>query len=317
LLSSRMTSNTSFVLDVRRKNCRRLDDDSGKEVHVGGFDFLMGADVTWTLKQFSKAICDKHAWNADDEVHFSYFDKFENDFVKIKSDLDLALMFATHIEERSVVVRNDVVIGRRANKGEAVCSQPSCSQSRPILALDYDVHDEVVYDNEDERLYPDLVQSHPMLALDNRPAQFEDTDQEEEENIDMGMSGHEDDEDRPVIDYDKDNPSLAEGTIFPSMVDCRNALATYCIKGEYDFEIDKSEPGRLRVHCTYERCRWRMHASKMRDSTLIQYSRSPTFRLFRKATVWRLATLETLGGGQRVPSVRSRRPTPFIAGEMS
>jgi hypothetical protein len=78
-----------------------------------------------------------------------------------------------------------------------------------------------------------------------------------------------------VIDYDKDNPSLAEGTIFPSMVDCRNALATYCIKGEYDFEIDKSEPSRLRVHCTYERCRWRMHASKMRDSTLIQVKVNP------------------------------------------
>ena len=54
------------------------------------------------------------------------------------------------------------------------------------------------------------------------------------------------------------------------MVDCRNALATYCIKGEFDFEIDKSEPSRLRVHCTYERCRWRMHASLMRNSTLVQ-----------------------------------------------
>jgi hypothetical protein len=48
----------------------------------------------------------------------------------------------------------------------------------------------------------------------------------------MGMSRHKDDEDRPVIDYDKDNPSLAEGTIFSSMVDCRNTLATYFINGE-------------------------------------------------------------------------------------
>eukprot|EP00267_Zea_mays_P051604 XP_020404572.1 uncharacterized protein LOC109944281 [Zea mays] len=179
-----------------------------------------------------------------------------------------------HLGERSVVVQNDVVIGGRAN--QSIRSQPSFSQSHLVLTLDYDVPDEVVYDNEDERLYPDLVKSHPTLLLDNRPAQFVDTNQEEEEeNIDMGMSGHEDDEDRPVIDYDKDNPSLAEGTIFPSMVDCRNALATYCIKGEYDFEIDKSEPSRLRVHCTYERCRWRMHASKMRDRTLIQVKVNP------------------------------------------
>jgi hypothetical protein len=177
-------------------------------------------------------------------------------------------MFAMHIGERSVVIENDVVIGARDN--QAIHSQPSYSQKHPM----FDYH--VFNDNEDERLYPDLVQSHPMLALDHRPAQFEGTDQEEEdETIDMGMSGHEDDEDRLMIDYDKDNPSLAEGTIFPSMVDCQNALATYCINGEYDFEIDKSEPSRLRVHCTYERCRRRIHASKMRDSTLIQVKVNP------------------------------------------
>jgi len=154
----------------------------------------------------------------------------------------------------------------------AICSEPSSSKSRQILALDDDKHDKfVLYDNEDERLYPDVVESYPMLALGNRSAQFADTDEEEEEeNNDMGMSGHEEDEDRPVIEYDRDNPSLEEGAIFPSMVDCRNALATYCIKGEFDFEIDKSEPSKLRVHCTYKRCRWRMHASLMRNSTLVQ-----------------------------------------------
>jgi hypothetical protein len=262
-----MNSNTSFVLNVRMKTSRRLY-GSSKKAFVGGLDFDVGADVTWTLEQFSKAICDQQAWNVDDEVHFSYFDKFENKIVKIYSDLDLSLMFAMHIGERSVVIENDVVIGARDN--QAIHSQPSYSQKHPM----FDYH--VFNDNEDERLYPDLVQSHPMLALDHRPAQFEGTDQEEEdETIDMGMSGHEGDEDRLMIDYDKDNPSLAEGTIFPLMVDCRNALATYCIKGEYDFEIDKSEPSRLRVHCTYERCRWRIHASKMRDSTLIQVKVNP------------------------------------------
>ena len=272
-----MDSNTSFVLNVRRETSRKLD-DSGKQVYVGGFDFHIAADITWTFKQFSKAICDRHAWNVDDAVQFSYSDKDENIFVKVANDVDLSLMFAKYIEERSVIVQNDVVIRARATSecpktsNQAICSQPCSSKSRQILALDDDEHDEIVlYDNEDERLYPDLVQSCPMLALGNRPAQFDDTDEEEEEeNNDMGMSGHEDDEDRPVIEYDRDNPSLEEGAIFPSMVDCRNALATYCIKGEFDFEINKSEPSRLRVHCTYERCRWRMHASLMRNSTLVQ-----------------------------------------------
>jgi hypothetical protein len=44
---------------------------------------------------------------------------------------------------------------------------------------------------------------------------------------------NEEDEGRPVIEYDRDNPSLTEGSIFPSMTNCRNALATFCINGEF------------------------------------------------------------------------------------
>jgi hypothetical protein len=58
-----------------------------------------------------------------------------------------------------------------------------------------------------------------------------------------------------MIQYDRDNPSLDEGSLFPSMVGCRNALAAYYIKGEYDFVIDKSEPNQLTVHRAYRRCR--------------------------------------------------------------
>jgi hypothetical protein len=69
-------------------------------------------------------------------------------------------------------------------------------------------------------------------------APFDDTDEKEmEENVDMGIGGGEEDEDIPIIEYDRDNHSLTEGTIFSSMIDCRNALATFCIKGEYDFFI--------------------------------------------------------------------------------
>lgn len=34
--------------------------------------------------------------------------------------------------------------------------------------------------------------------------------------------------------------------------------------------VDKSEPRRLTVHCPYERCRWRLCASHMRKSKMIQ-----------------------------------------------
>ena len=60
--------------------------------------------------------------------------------------------------------------------------------------------------DDDERLYPELV---------NSVAQFEETDEEEEEeNINMAVNG-DDDDDMPIIEYDKENPSLDEGSVFP------------------------------------------------------------------------------------------------------
>ena len=84
--------------------------------------------------------------------------------------------------------------------------------------------------------------------------------------------GHfeDDDEDMPVVMYDRENPSIEEGVVFPSAVDCRNAVATFSIRTETEFQIDKSDPTRFTVHCAYERCKWRLHASLMRRSTLFQ-----------------------------------------------
>ena len=81
------------------------------------------------------------------------------------------------------------------------------------------------------------------------------------------------DEDRAEVQFNRDDPSLAEGTIFSDVIECRNALATFSIKTQSEFKIDKSEPGRLTVHCAYPRCKWRMHASLMRNSKLFQVLR--------------------------------------------
>ena len=77
-------------------------------------------------------------------------------------------------------------------------------------------------------------------------------------------------EDMPTIAWDRNDPKLTQGTILELMMDCRNALTTYCILSQNDFVIDKSEPRRLTVHHPYERCRWGLYASRMRRSKFIQ-----------------------------------------------
>jgi hypothetical protein len=134
------------------------------------------------------------------------------------------------------------------------------------------VVNEAVHSDDVEILYPEYVEWQETRDEVNVEGMelvpFDDTDEEERaENIDMGTRGEED-EDRPIIDYDRENPTMAEGNIFPSIIDCRNALATFCINNEYDYVIEKSDPDRLRVYCPDLRCRWRMHASNMRNSTV-------------------------------------------------
>ena len=81
-----------------------------------------------------------------------------------------------------------------------------------------------------------------------------------------------------AIEWNREDPQLTVGTIFESMVDCRNAVTTYCILTENDYVIDKSEPKRFSIHCPYERCRWRLHASRMRKpSKLIQVTMDCVF----------------------------------------
>jgi hypothetical protein len=104
--------------------------------------------------------------------------------------------------------------------------------------------DDYDFANDDESSYPEFVQNWDTRGANepNMLAQFDDTDEEErEENIAMLVPENADDVDMPVIDYDRENPCMDEGSFFPTIEDCRNALATYCIKGEYDFVIDHSE----------------------------------------------------------------------------
>jgi hypothetical protein len=97
----------------------------------------------------------------------------------------------------------------------------------PIIPDDEARHiepiEEVAALDDDERQYPEFVDKWDMLELEDYDgdivtgAQFEETDEEEEENIAMGVDEQGEGDDVPRIDYDRDNPSLKEGVTFASM----------------------------------------------------------------------------------------------------
>ncbi|KAE8781279.1 Far1 [Hordeum vulgare] len=75
-------------------------------------------------------------------------------------------------------------------------------------------------------------------------------DKEEDRDMDYSQTS---DEERPNVQYNRGDPSLQEETIFHSALDCRNALATFSIKTQSEFVMDKSDSSRLTVHYAYKR----------------------------------------------------------------
>ncbi|KAE8807645.1 hypothetical protein D1007_16024 [Hordeum vulgare] len=127
---------------------------------------------------------------------------------------------------------------------------------------------------EDEVLYPGYVphNNDEEDATDKEyiPAEFSDSDEDEkQEDVEMGVF-EDAEEDIRVKMYDRENPCIAEGVVFPSAVDCRNAVSSFSIKSETEFLTLKSDPTRFTVKCAYERWKWRLHASLMRNITLFQ-----------------------------------------------
>ena len=123
----------------------------------------------------------------------------------------------------------------------------------------------------DENEYPDVVADPGRMArreylvhLNFEPGYGTDSD-EEAEDEEMGSKYDDEDEDRSIIHFDKDNPTIDEGTVFQSVQDYRYAVATYAIKVGFEYITEKSDQKRLRVHCRETKvCKWRLHASSMR-----------------------------------------------------
>ncbi|KAK1693068.1 hypothetical protein QYE76_009765 [Lolium multiflorum] len=133
-------------------------------------------------------------------------------------------------------------------------SVPSASGSQIVRTVDVeddaDIEDQPPQDDEDELMFPELVDRCSKQAMEDQymedmafGARFDDTDDEEKnENDDSLVLADYEGEDLPTIEWNRENPQLVEGTVFQTMMDCRNAITTYHILTKNNFEVIKSEP---------------------------------------------------------------------------
>jgi hypothetical protein len=75
----------------------------------------------------------------------------------------------------------------------------------------------------------------------------------------------------PIGAYDRDDPPISVGSLYPDMAEFRLALSQHAIKYKFEFNIEKSDPDRMRVYCSRkkeDKCRWRLHAYTLDGVTI-------------------------------------------------
>ena len=74
-----------------------------------------------------------------------------------------------------------------------------------------------------------------------------------------------------VITYDKDQPKMDLGTMYPSMKEFRLAVRQFSINEEFDLGTEKSDKKRFRGFCkSSEDCPWRIVGSLQDDKCTIK-----------------------------------------------
>jgi hypothetical protein len=268
-----------------------------------GINKVVDSDIR-NFKDLVDEILDQFPCGYGDVVKLFYFCADSKSNIQIHSDQDLMHMFAKRMSSKcccmsiayhkpdvdppEIPLWDDVDIPRTPSTPSYV--EPSkATQTGTATEPDDDM-----VDAEDNYLMnPEPENEHvgvdeEGLYLDIAPSSHANVDinEEKDEDYDSGSNSASDsmsdsdldDEvddrlpsDIPQVAYNKDDPPVKVGSIYPNMSEFKLALATHAIKKEFQYNIEKSEPGRYQAYCAgvEDGCKWRLHASTMRDKVTV------------------------------------------------
>jgi hypothetical protein len=81
----------------------------------------------------------------------------------------------------------------------------------------------------------------------------------------------------PLFFYDRDNPDMSVGTLYPSMPEFRLAVKQHAIVKEFELDTKKSDPSRFRSFCKSKGCKWIIRARTLRDNSVRVYITNQLF----------------------------------------
>lgn len=90
----------------------------------------------------------------------------------------------------------------------------------------------------------------------------------EEEFREAAIPVDDDDSTEPVMQWDRDNPNMSVGVVYPCMTDFRRAMRQYAIVHEFELGTEKSDTDRFRGYCKANGCPWKINAKTQADSSV-------------------------------------------------
>ncbi|KAK1604795.1 hypothetical protein QYE76_028468 [Lolium multiflorum] len=213
---------------------------------MNGFYFPAVVATTISLRDLKANIFDKYSWSSLDAVHFEYFNSTERRLVPLISDDDLGILFALNASCHFGKIRVHVDRGQASSGvgassgGRASCLSTAAASANSVRRGD--PCRSTAAPSVPNRCSKQAMEDQYMEDI-AFGARFDETDDEEKnENDDSLVLADYEGEDLPTIEWNRENPQLAKGTVFQTMMDCRNAITTYHILTKNNYEVIKSEP---------------------------------------------------------------------------
>lgn len=305
----RMDPNSSYLLEIRLFcNPKKYSKDHA----TLNFSKVVDSD-TCNFKNLVKEIVDQYPHGYEENVHVFHYNDVLKTFPQVTTDQELLVMFSKHVDRKVVHLSisytdptDGVPIPPPILLSNSDLLDIPCTPSMPCPSIvaasistqpptneptDFDSDqpaDSDHFDDDDDNYLANPEPQNKHVGVDDEGlylppskehGQGEDGVESDSDDSDVdyeevdGLIGKDPPRPIPIASYDKDDPPMSVGSIYPNMREFRLALSQHAINREFEYNIEKSDPGRLRAYCSRweeENCRWSLYAKTTKDRVTIK-----------------------------------------------
>ncbi|RLN28084.1 uncharacterized protein C2845_PM05G11130 [Panicum miliaceum] len=302
-----MDPNSSYLLEIRlRCNPKKLRKDSSYYT----FSKVVDSDLC-NFKDVVREIVDQYPHGYQEVVHVFYYDGVKKCSREVTTDQELLEIFRKYVDSKVVhmtitytdptddvpipecfTLENSDLLDIPCTPSMPCPSLAASSQStepissqhtKPIASQPTEPSTNEPNDDDESLANPEPQNEHVGVDDEAFYLPAHKTHVGEESDSESGFEFDEEYEKEdglirkdplppvPVVAYDRDDPPMSVGSLYPNMKQFKLALNQHAIKHKFEYPTEKSDPGRVRAYCARKReegCRWRLHASTKDDKSV-------------------------------------------------